>query len=121
MRRRAPPQRRHAGRGGAGPLLAPAVPDPTHVGTPMTTRLLPVLWALLLLLPARRAAADAGAELTGLSYHEIADRADALVPLYAVTPTNFVRQMDWLRNHGYHFVAVADVLAAREGRRPLPP
>ena len=85
----------------------------------MTKRLVP-LWALLLLLPAARAAADTEEELTVLGYHEIAERGEALVPTYAVTPTSFVRQMDWLRNHGYHFVGVGDVLAAREGRRPLP-
>jgi biofilm PGA synthesis lipoprotein PgaB len=28
--------------------------------------------------------------------------------------------MDWLRNHGYRFVSVADVLASREGKKPLP-
>jgi biofilm PGA synthesis lipoprotein PgaB len=83
-------------------------------------RLLPLLWALLLLLPASRPAADTGEELTVLSYHEVADPAQALVPRYAVTPTDFVRQMDWLRNHGYHFVSVSDVLAGREGRKALP-
>ena len=83
-------------------------------------RLLPLLWALLLLLPASRPAADTGEELTVLSYHEVADPARALVPQYAVTPTDFVRQMDWLRNRGYHFVSVSDVLAGREGRKPLP-
>ena len=29
--------------------------------------------------------------------------------------------MDWLRNHGYRFVGVDDLLAARAGKRPLPP
>lgn len=89
----------------------------------MTTRSLHLPWALLLLLllPAPRALAETEEELTVLGYHEIADRGEALVPDYAVTPTNFVRQMDWLRNHGYRFVGVADVLASREGRRPLPP
>jgi biofilm PGA synthesis lipoprotein PgaB len=86
----------------------------------MTTRLLPLLGALLLLLPPSRSVADTAEELTVLSYHEVADPARTLVSLYAVTPTDFVRQMDWLRNHGYHFVSVADVLAGREGRRPLP-
>lgn len=85
----------------------------------MTMRLLP-LWALLLLSPASRSAADTGEELTVLSYHEVVDPARALVPQYAVTPTDFVRQMDWLRNHGYRFVSVGDVLAARDGRKPLP-
>ncbi len=35
-------------------------------------------------------------------------------------PTMFVQQLDWLRNHGYHFVTVDDVLADEAGRRPLP-
>lgn len=60
------------------------------------------------------------APLTILSYHEIAERQNALVPDYAVTPTNFLRQMDWLRNNGYHFVSLDDVLAERAGKRELP-
>jgi biofilm PGA synthesis lipoprotein PgaB len=83
-------------------------------------RLLSPLWALLLLLPASRSAAETREELTVLSYHEVVDPARALVPAYAVTPTDFVRQMDWLRNRGYRFVSVSDLLASREGRRPLP-
>jgi biofilm PGA synthesis lipoprotein PgaB len=86
----------------------------------MTMRLVPLLWALLLLLAPARLLADTGEALTVLSYHEIADRGDALVPLYSVTPTDFVRQMDWLRNHGFHFVGVSDVLAGRAGKKPLP-
>jgi poly-beta-1,6-N-acetyl-D-glucosamine N-deacetylase len=94
---------------------------PTDLRTPMTMRLLTVLPALLLLvLPPSRTSADTGEELTVLSYHEVADAARALVPQYAVTPTAFLRQMDWLRNHGFHFVGVGDVLAAREGEKPLP-
>ena len=59
-------------------------------------------------------------ELTILSYHEIANHESALVPFYTVTPTNFVRQMDWLKNHGYHFVSVDDFLADRAGKKRLP-
>lgn len=58
--------------------------------------------------------------LTILSYHEVADKADALTPAFTVTPTQFVRQLDWLRNHGYHFVSVDDVLADRAGKQALP-
>ena len=83
-------------------------------------RLLRLLSTLLLFLPGPRAAAAARSVVTVLSYHEIADEAEALSPAYAVTPTNFLRQMDWLRNHGYRFVGVDDVLASRDGRRPLP-
>ncbi len=102
---------------------AAAVPpvDPNDDHTPMTTRSVPLIWALLLLAPTPRASAETGEELTVLSYHEVAERTEALVPQYAVTPTSFVRQMDWLRNHGYRFVGVDDVLASRAGRTPLPP
>ncbi len=82
--------------------------------------LLRTLGALALLLPAARSVAGAPSELTVLCYHEIADEADALTPSYAVTPTAFLRQMDWLRNHGYRFVSVDDVLTSRAGGRPLP-
>ena len=72
--------------------------------------------------PASAAAVKAVTEekVTVLSYHEIADAADALIPQYAVSPTMFVRQMDWLRNNGFHFVNVDDVLADKAGKRPLP-
>jgi poly-beta-1,6-N-acetyl-D-glucosamine N-deacetylase len=83
-------------------------------------RPLRLLSTLLLFLPGPRAVAAARSVVTVLSYHEIADEAEALSPAYAVTPTNFLRQMDWLRNHGYRFVGVDDVLASRDGRRPLP-
>ncbi|MGC3996883.1 MAG: poly-beta-1,6-N-acetyl-D-glucosamine N-deacetylase PgaB [Anaeromyxobacter sp.] len=82
------------------------------------TRLAPLLLALLLLPTASRA--DTSEELTILSYHEVSDAKDALEASYAVTPTNFLRQMDWLRNHGYRFVGIDDLVAARQGRRPLP-
>lgn len=59
-------------------------------------------------------------KFTVLSYHEIAEPKDALIPEYAVTPTMFVRHIDWLRNNGYHFVSLDDIIADREGRRSLP-
>ena len=84
----------------------------------MIRKLTPVLlWAALLF---SGAAFAAGEKLTILSYHEIADPADALNKDFAVRPTMFVRQMDWLRNNGYHFVTVDDLLADEAGRRPLP-
>lgn len=79
-----------------------------------------LLWAFLLLLPVRPVMAATEEKLTVLSYHEIAERDEALVPQFAVSPTMFVRQMDWLRNNGYHFVSVNDVLADRDGKKPLP-
>ena len=59
--------------------------------------------------------------LTILSYHEIAERGDALIPQYAVTPANFAAQMQWLKASGHHFVGMSDVLASESGKHPLPP
>lgn len=83
------------------------------------TRLL-FLIGLVLLGATTVARAALPTQLTILSYHEVAERSEALEPAYSVTPTNFVRQIDWLRNNGYNFVSVNDLLAARAGRTPLP-
>jgi biofilm PGA synthesis lipoprotein PgaB len=69
---------------------------------------------------ARGETAPADRPLLVLAYHEIAAPSDALVPQYAVTPTTFVRHIDWLRNTGFTFVSVDEVLAARAGRATLP-
>ncbi|MBC7751474.1 MAG: poly-beta-1,6-N-acetyl-D-glucosamine N-deacetylase PgaB [Candidatus Saccharibacteria bacterium] len=84
------------------------------------TRLLAVLTVWMLCLTGTQTFAALPTELTVISYHEIADKKNALIPQYAVSPTNFVRQMDWLKNNGYHFVSVDQVLAARTGKLPLP-
>src|SRR5437762_3056827 len=55
-------------------------------------------------------------QYTVLSYHEIAERADALIPEYAVTPENFKSQMEWLRDNHYHFISVNDIIATKAGR-----
>lgn len=86
----------------------------------MNTRFPSLLGALFFLLFSLPSWAETQEKLTILSYHEIAERNEALVPQYAVTPTNFVRQMDWLKNNGYHFVSLNDVLAYYEGRKSLP-
>jgi biofilm PGA synthesis lipoprotein PgaB len=84
------------------------------------------LFLQLLLGCCLAARASAGActpavTLTILSYHEIAERGDALIPQYAVTPANFAAQMQWLRASGHHFVGISDVLASESGKHPLPP
>ncbi|MEJ0098299.1 MAG: poly-beta-1,6-N-acetyl-D-glucosamine N-deacetylase PgaB [Pseudomonadota bacterium] len=68
----------------------------------------------------RPAFADTEERFTILSYHEVADAKDALNTDYAVAPTMFVRHIDWLRNNGYHFISIDDLLADEAGRRPLP-
>lgn len=88
----------------------------------MFIRLLSVCCVLFFSLTSSFGIADNSlpTNLTILNYHEIAEAKDALVPEYAVTPTNFVRQIDWLRNNGYQFVSMDDVLADRAGKRHLP-
>ncbi|HEY2345336.1 MAG TPA: poly-beta-1,6-N-acetyl-D-glucosamine N-deacetylase PgaB [Xanthomonadaceae bacterium] len=79
------------------------------------------LFALCGLIAAPAAsAAPEQPRLTILSYHEVAERDDALIPMYTVSPTMFVRQLDWLKNNGYHFVSVDQVLADWNGKKPLP-
>ena len=75
---------------------------------------------LATLLPSAARANLTDEKLTILSYHEIANADQALIPDFAVSPTMFVRQIDWLRNNGYHFVGVNELLADKTGRRPLP-
>lgn len=59
-------------------------------------------------------------ELTIIGYHEVVNADKALIPQYAVSPENFEKQIAWLHDHGYKFVSVDDVLAARAGKKPLP-
>ncbi len=59
-------------------------------------------------------------EFTILSYHEIADKSQTLDATYAVTPSNFNQQMDWLIENGYHFVSIDDILKYRKSGKSLP-
>src|SRR5512137_983519 len=84
--------------------------------------ILRLAWACTLaaLLTPAAAQASLPVKLTILCYHEIDDRSDALIPGYAVKPAQFEQQMAWLKESGYHFVGVDDVLADAAGKRPLP-
>jgi biofilm PGA synthesis lipoprotein PgaB len=80
-----------------------------------------MLGCWLFLLTAVGMCAAAPVKLTILSYHEIAERNDALVPTYTVTPANFAAQLQRLKGSGYRFVSIDDVLADASGKRLLPP
>ena len=82
--------------------------------------LMQLLLGCCLLVRASVGACAPPVTLTILSYHEIADRGDALIPQYAVSPANFAAQMQWLKASGHHFVSMSDVLASQSGKRPLP-
>lgn len=66
------------------------------------------------------AAGDPSGELVVLAYHEIERPERAVLPDYAIPPEAFAAQLDWLAAHGYHFVSVDQVLAARRGGPRLP-
>ncbi|MCI4407014.1 MAG: poly-beta-1,6-N-acetyl-D-glucosamine N-deacetylase PgaB [Sulfuricurvum sp.] len=59
-------------------------------------------------------------EFTILSYHEIADKSETLDSTYAVSPSNFDQQMNWLIENGYHFVNIDDIINYRKHGKALP-
>jgi biofilm PGA synthesis lipoprotein PgaB len=61
--------------------------------------------------------------LTVLAYHDVREdiRRDFAPDQYAVSAENLAMQFSWLRDNGYKVVSVEQVLAAVQGRRPLPP
>ncbi len=59
-------------------------------------------------------------ELLVLGYHEIIDPKKALDSDYAVAPAMFDQHIRWLKQHGFHFVSVDQVLAAHARQAPLP-
>ncbi|HZF69728.1 poly-beta-1,6-N-acetyl-D-glucosamine N-deacetylase PgaB [Sulfuricurvum sp.] len=59
-------------------------------------------------------------EFTILSYHEIADKSETLDSTYAVSPSNFDQQMNWLIENGYHFVNIDDIINYRKYGKVLP-
>ena len=72
-----------------------------------------------LLLGATPAGAAPLPPLFALCYHDVADS----VPnqkFVGVSTSKFVEQLSWLQQQGYTAVSVDDILAARDGRKPLP-
>ena len=60
-------------------------------------------------------------QLTVLSYHEVTQNKNSLIPNYAVTATQFKSHLDWLTKNGYQFVSVDQVLEAKSGLKKLAP
>lgn len=67
-------------------------------------------------------AAPAQAELIVLSYHDVGDPQDYELGGSALTmgTADLATQFSWLKAHDYQVVSIDDLLAAEEGRRPLP-
>jgi len=72
------------------------------------------------LLGAGAHAAAPPVKLTILTYHEISERSDSLVPGYSVPPHEFAQEIAWLKSQGFNFVSMDQVLADAKHRRRLP-
>ncbi len=53
-----------------------------------------------------------------LCYHDIP--LEVNLDKYGVDQISFVQQLEYLRNHGYHFVSVENVIQANKGEKELP-
>ncbi len=64
----------------------------------------------------------ASTDFIALSYHDIRDDVDGIVDQdqMAVSTDNLIAQFEWLKAHGYHAISLNDVIAARNGQKPLP-
>jgi len=62
---------------------------------------------------------DASERFLVLCYHDV-PKVIEHNDRYAVDRRTFIETIEYLRAHDYHFIGIDDVMAAREGRRPLP-
>ncbi len=83
-----------------------------------------ILYCLVMFTLGLVSAAQAGAEgdFIVLSYHDVQDdpSRNRVADAMTISTAELVAQFSWLREHGYHPIGIDDLLAAREGRRPLP-
>jgi biofilm PGA synthesis lipoprotein PgaB len=61
-----------------------------------------------------------GGAFTVLCYHEVRDEVRDYPDPYAVDSAALVRQFAWLRGNGYVPVSLDQIVAARQGGKPLP-
>lgn len=74
--------------------------------------------AASLALPRGTAAEPGPGAFAAIAYHEVGE--DGGGPHYSISESVLVQHLSWLRHDGWHFVAIDDLLAARDGRRALP-
>jgi biofilm PGA synthesis lipoprotein PgaB len=65
-------------------------------------------------------AGPAAAELRVLCYHDVQDDVRVVPDPYAVDTAALVAQFAWLKENGFKVVGLDEVIAARDGRKPLP-
>jgi len=76
-----------------------------------------ILILLMLCLPGTALAAGS---YRVLCYHDVQEDVRVNPDPYAVDTAQLVSQFAWLKENGYHVIGMDDVIAAREGRKPLP-
>ncbi|MEO8005100.1 MAG: poly-beta-1,6-N-acetyl-D-glucosamine N-deacetylase PgaB [Betaproteobacteria bacterium] len=76
-----------------------------------------VFLLLVLCLPATGWAADT---YRVFCYHDVREDVRVLPDPFAVDTAALVSQFAWLKENGYRVISLDDVIAAREGRKPLP-
>lgn len=84
---------------------------------PLTRRGLVSLAAALALPRGTRAEPGPGA-FAAIAYHEVGE--DGRGRHSSISESVLVQHLSWLRHDGWRFVSIDDLLAARDGRRPLP-
>lgn len=75
---------------------------------------------LLLLFLCLPGAALAAGSFRVLCYHDVQEDVRVNPDPYAVDTAQLVSQFSWLKENGYRVIGMDDVVAAREGRKPLP-
>lgn len=79
-------------------------------------------FAVLIALALRLGATAAEPSFYALCYHEVrGDGVSESLGTQAASTDQLVAHFSWLREHGFRAVRIDDLIAAREGRRPLPP
>ena len=69
-------------------------------------------------LPQGTRARPGPGRFVAIAYHEIGE--DGAGRHYSLSESQFVQHLSFLRHDGWHFASVNELLAARDGRRPLP-
>jgi biofilm PGA synthesis lipoprotein PgaB len=74
--------------------------------------------AAALALPRGTAAQPGPGRFAAIAYHEVGE--DGRDRHYSISESMLVQHLSFLRHDGWSFVGLDDLLAARDGRRPLP-
>ena len=110
-------QRDYDGQRGDGLTSLACCAGGSDVHPPLTRRGMPSLPAALA-LPRGAQAQPGPGRFAAIAYHEIGE--DGRDKHYSISGSALVQHFSFLRQDGWHFIGIDALLAARDGRRPLP-